>query len=192
MKNLLTLLLLMFLFFVSIQAQENLLKYPSAESDDKSWKTYGDAKIGEFDGNKAFVIRNGGYFLQDVILPEQSAGKYTLLIGKGMSERIFSDDDITDHPYLYGYLMNEGKIYTYLQGQNTLWKSNVKNQWQCLWGIYQISEESDKVRFFLNQALRRGTERDGSAARFDNVGLYVFEKKAEADNFVMNFCGRNN
>ncbi len=40
--------------------------------------------------------------------------------------------------------------------------------------------------------LRRGTERDGSAARFDNVGLYVFEKKAEADNFVVNFCGRNN
>ena len=45
MRNLLNLHLLMFLFFASIQAQENLLKNPSAESDDKAWKTYGDAKI---------------------------------------------------------------------------------------------------------------------------------------------------
>ncbi len=74
MRNLLALLLLMFLFFVSIQAQENLLKNPSAELDEKSWKFYGDAKIEEFDGNKRFVIRNGGYFLQEIMLPEQSTG----------------------------------------------------------------------------------------------------------------------
>lgn len=41
-----------------------------------------------------------------------------------------------------------------------------------------------KIRFFLNQASRRGLPHNGSAARFDTVGLYLFPKKEDALAFV--------
>jgi len=61
----------------------NLLKNPNADLGASGWRVYGDATVEQTDdGNSRFVVRNHGYFLQDVTLPQDSSGKYALLIGR--------------------------------------------------------------------------------------------------------------
>lgn len=177
-------------FAICGAAQTNLLQNPNAETDAKDWRAYGEAAIEEFEGSKTFVLRNKGYFFQDVMLPENSGGKYILQIGKVASERVHSDNNITGLPYLYGYLMDEKRIYKYMQTlQGTdLGRSLFSDQWVCAWAIYQIPEKANRVRYFLNQAERSGTPQNGSAARFDDAGLYLFDKPDAAQIFRNEFC----
>jgi hypothetical protein len=175
----------------SVKAQShNLLQNPDASVGGKSWRAFGEATVETTTANDAhFVVRNGGYFFQDVELPKDAAGHYLVVIGHGASERINPDGAITGLPYLYGYMMQPpppgGKeILEYLQGQNMLAHTSVKDDWVSMWGIFEVPEGTTKVRFFLNQALRAGVPHNGSAARFDNLGLYLFATRKEAQAFV--------
>jgi len=171
----------------------NLLQNPNADLGPESWRSYGEATVEPTTGNNlCFVVRNGGYFLQDVQLPDGAEGQYAVLIGRGASERINDDRAITGLPYLYGYMMEQGastggKILAYLQGQRMLANTRVKNEWVDMWGIFQIPERTRRIRFFLNQASRRGVPHNGSAARFDNLGLYLFATRVEAEAFVSQY-----
>ena len=168
----------------------NLLQNPNASLGADSWTAFGEASIESTTGdNFCFVVRNGGSFLQDVLLPEDAAGQYAVLIGRGASERINQDGAITGLPYLYGYMMEHGptrsgKVLAYLQGQRMLAGTNIRDEWVALSGIFQVPEGTRKIRFFLNQASRRGTPHNGSAARFDDLGVYLFSSKHEAEAFV--------
>lgn len=180
---------------VQVFSQENLVKNPNAEEDTKYWKSSGNAKIETFDSSKAFVLRYGGSFMQDVLLPINSGGKYVLMIGIGSSNRVFKDFIITDHPYIYGYLMkqtmpNGGEIFTYMLGQNTLWESKVIDEKRCMWGVYEIADEADRVRLFLNQAERKGIPKNGSVARFDNVGIFILDDETKALKFKDDYCSK--
>jgi len=53
-----------------------------------------------------------------------------------------------------------------------------------MWGIFKVPERTKRIRFFLSQASRRGVPHNGSAARFDNLGLYLFSTKQDAEAFV--------
>jgi hypothetical protein len=173
-----------------INGQINLLKNPNADLQAQFWRAYGEASIETFaTGNPCFVVRNGGYFLQDVALPDGAVGEYALFIGRGASERINSDGAITGLPYLYGYMMPEvsprgGRVLDYLQGQNMRASPTRENEWVSMWGIFRVPEGTGAVRFFLNQALRKGLPHNGSAARFDDVGLYLFATEQEARAFA--------
>lgn len=164
----------------------NLLQNPNADGGPEFWRAFGDAKVEAAIGtNLCFVVRNGGYFIQDVPLPDDVTGQYALLIGRGASERINEDRAITGLPYLYGYMMeqgpaNGGRILAYLQGQMMLARTTTRDEWVDMWGIFQIPEGAKRIRFFLNQAERRGVPHNGSAARFDNLGLYVFATEKDA------------
>ena len=187
-----------FLIFISLLAaaivchgqSRNLLQNPNADSASEFWRSFGDATVEVATGNNfCFVVRNGGYFIQDVPLPDDVAGQYAVLIGRGASERINDDGAITGLPYLYGYMMEQGppngeKVLTYLQGQRMLADTRIRNEWVDMWGIFQIPEGTKRIRFFLNQALRREVPHNGSAARFDNLGLYVFATREDAEGFV--------
>ena len=173
------------------QAQStNLLRNPDATHSVASWRSFGEATIElTADGNQCFVVRNGGYFFQDVELPDGSVGLYAVLIGQGSSERINAGGIITDLPYLYGYMMEKGRrdgkeIHAYLQGQKMLGRSEIKDQWVQMSGVFKVPEGTNTIRFFLNQALHRDLAHNGSAARFDNLGLYLFATKQEAELFV--------
>src|SRR5215470_3690759 len=84
----------------------NLLQNPNADEGANYWRTDGNATVEQTDdANWRFTVRNKGYFLQDVTLPDGSVGKYALLIGRVSSERINADGAITGLPYLYGYMM---------------------------------------------------------------------------------------
>ena len=175
------------------QRSANLLQNPDGSGGMNSWRPYGEVNVERLaNGNVCFVIRNGGHFDQDVELPQQSDGKYVLLIGQGSSERINPDSSITGLPYLYGYMMEKGRpdrkeIRSYLQGQQLLGRSASRDEWVKMWGIFKVPEGTTSVRFFLNQAERSGDPQNGSAARFDNLGLYLFATKDEAEAFAFQY-----
>jgi hypothetical protein len=168
----------------------NLLQNPNANEGPKFWRSFGESTIEAATGNNlCFVVRNGGYFVQDVPIPDDAAGQYAVLIGRGASERINADGAITGLPHLYGYMMEQGPpnggiVLAYLQGQRMLADTKIRDEWVDMWGIFQVPERTRRIRFFLNQALRGGVPHNGSAARFDNLGLYLFATKDDAQAFV--------
>lgn len=171
----------------------NLLQNPNADQGGQSWRAFGEAAIESTTTNDAhFVVRNGGYFFQDVELPKDAAGQYLVLIGRGAGDRVNPDGAITGSPYLYGYMMqppgpDRKEILEYLQGQRMLAQTTAMDEWANMWGIFEVPEGTTKVRFFLNQALRAGAPHNGSAARFDNLGLYLFATRKDAQAFVRQY-----
>lgn len=183
-------LLLTILGLISLchaQQSINLLRNPEADAQAAFWRISGDASI-EYttENGSCFLVRNGGSFSQDVELPPEAVGQYAVFIGRGSSERINPDGAITGLPYLYGYMMgpDRGEVVAYLQAQQMLGRSVVKDAWVQMWGIFKVPEGTTAIRFFLKQALRNGVPHNGSAARFDDLGLYLFGTRAEAEAFV--------
>lgn len=186
-----TVLLTLLLLTTAGQAQStNFLQNGDADQGMAHWRAFGDAGVeGTSVNDSCFVVREGGYFLQDVELPNGAVGQYAVLIGRGSSERINADGSITGLPYLYGYLMEKagpsgGTVLDYLQGQQMLARPKMTGAWVNMWGIFKVPEKTTKIRFFLKHALRNGVPHNGSAARFDNLGLYLFATKEEAEAFV--------
>ena len=168
----------------------NLLENPNADQELKRWRAFGEATVEVSTGNNScFVVRNGGYFFQDVLLTDDAVGQYAVLIGRGASERINDNGAITGLPYLYGYMMEENgdSVLAYLQGQQMLANTRMRDEWVDMWGIFRVPEKTKRIRFFLNQALRNGVPQNGSAARFDNLGLYLFAVKEDAEAFVRQY-----
>lgn len=188
----LTILLVFLTATVAAHAQaSNLLKNPNADDGVAHWRASEEATVeATAGGNFCFVVRNGGQFTQDVEVPEDAAGKYAVLIGRGSSERVNADGTITGLPALYGYMMKPGRpnggiILEYLQGQQMLGRPYMPGVWVNMSGVFRVPETTKIIRFFLNQAERKGVPHNGSAARFDNLGLYLFATKEEADAFLL-------
>lgn len=170
------------------QGPRNLLENPSAADGLTGWRTRGDAKIQDVALDLCFVVRNGGTFQQRVALPPDAPGKFVLFIARVSSERV--EADITDRPYLYGITWSaEGRALIYNQGQAMRGIGTVPNEWATAWGIFLVPENAVAITFDLNQALRRGVPHTGSAARFDDAGLYVFDTRDEAEAFVRSYKG---
>ena len=168
----------------------NLLQNPKADDKTNNWRAYGQAAVEQSDDSDwHFVLRNNGHFFQDVSLSGSAAGKYALLIGRVSSERINPDGAITGLPYLYGYMMESldsggAQILAYLQGQQMRCGARKENEWVTAWGIFQVPVGTRVIRFFLDQAERKGVPQNGSAARFDDLGLFLFTTEEEARAFV--------
>jgi hypothetical protein len=170
----------------------NLLKNPNADLNTQGWLTYGRATVEASTGNNlVFVVRNGGYFIQDVPMKPEATGQWALLIARASCERSNRDGSISGLPYLYGYMMDAGEprggnVFAYLQGQK-MGSERQQNEWAELWGVFQVPQGTGRIRFFLKQALAKGTPQNDSAARFDNVGLYLFATKEEAQAFAKSY-----
>ena len=188
---------LLFLIMVAVLSplafgQVNLLLNSDAKDRAKHWKPYGDAAVRDFDGDSVFIVRNGGYFHQDVKLPSGSDGKYALLVGKASAQRINESGSITDLPNIYGYMMYDykpagSKINTYLQSHKMTLQSRVVDEWSTVYGVFKVAPDTEVIRFFLQQALRRDDPHDGSEARFDDLGLYLFESESDAIGFARSY-----
>ncbi len=163
----------------------NLLLNPDATENSAHWTPSGDAIVESAAGHDScFSLRNQGSFHQDILLPPKAEGKYAVLLGLASSERINPDGAITGLPYLYGYMMSDSYILSYLQGQKALGSEKVTNKWGPVYGIYMVPPGTTMIRFFLNQAERKGVPQNGSAARFDDLGLYILPTTPEAVRFV--------
>lgn len=173
---------------MEVDGHSNLVKNPYANQGTSYWKTEGDVSIEEdAEANSYFVIRYSGKLWQDVSISGAS-GRWALLIAFSSSERINDegDDDQTGLPYLYGYMVNgsdPNRIDKYLNGQQMLHSLREPDEWGVIWGVFRVPEGAGSIRFFMQQADGR-TAQDGSAARFDDPGIYIFDTEEEAKAFA--------
>jgi hypothetical protein len=170
----------------AVAQTDNLVQSPNADPGSQVWRAEGRAAVEDCGHRPCFVVRDGGYFYEDVMLPEKAEGKYLVLLGSGSSERVNPDGAITGLPCLYGYMMpREGeRVLAYMQGQKMLGAADVPETWLSMWGVYRVPAGAGRVRFFLKQALQKGVPHNGSAARFADLGLYLFSSEDEAKSFV--------
>jgi hypothetical protein len=181
------LILVIFGVWTSASGQSaNLLKNTDADEGSEHWRAFDDAKVEQCPtGGPCFVLRGGGYFIQDVAIPEDSVGQYALLIGRAYSERTNRDDAVSVLPSLYGYMMNSGdpsggRIYAYLSGQQMTGSVDSSTYWTQLWGVFRIKPGTGRIRLFLQQARQKGISHNGAITRFDDLGVYIFTTEAQA------------
>lgn len=195
-KNLYTALLFLCCFWLSstlVNAQSsNWLNDPFADANNDDWTAVDDATIEEINGNPLFVVRNGGYFSQEIPLSYDLSGEFMLIIGLVSTERINANGNITGLPYLYAYEMgakqtngsNEPLINQYLSVKNMFYSVGAVNEWAVIWDIFPVPENTATIQLFLKQAEQQGVSQNGSAARFDDLGVYFFRSVDEAESFV--------
>jgi hypothetical protein len=161
---------------------ENLLGNPNADAAMADWLTAGDAAVESCDGNPCFVIRDRGSFQQSVWLPAEAAGRYLVMQGWGASERVNVDRAITGLPYLYGMALvaDSSRILDYFQDRHAMAQADQPNQWVAMWGVYRVPAGAERLTFQLAQAERQGVPQNGSAARFDDLGCYLFSNESAA------------
>ncbi|UCH95810.1 MAG: DUF4878 domain-containing protein [Candidatus Aminicenantes bacterium] len=175
---------------VEIDGHLNLIKYPDARRFTRHWQTKGEVSIekdAEEEDNYNFVIRYSGMIWQDVRI--NADGRYALLISWASSERVNPDDDQTGFPYLYGYMLNKAdpnKINTYLQGEEMMLRPNNPNEWEVIYGIFKVPAGTGGIRLFLQQADGHSPQ-NGSKARFDEPGVFLFDTEEQAQAFAREY-----
>jgi hypothetical protein len=163
----------------------NLLLNGDARDGVAYWTISGTAYVENAAGcDSCFSVRDGGTFSQVVPLPQGSEGQYAVLLGRASSERINPDGAITGLPSLYGLMGTETRVTAYLQGQNMLGRENEPDKWGPVYGVFRIPPGTNRIYFTLHQGERQGLPHNGSAARFDDLGVYILPTELEAKLFV--------
>jgi hypothetical protein len=173
----------------TIGAQTNLLLNGKADSKTEYWNAdREEAIVEEFNRDNVFVLRNGTSLQQYVQLTDEAIGKYALFIGFVTGERANVDDKRnTNLRYLYIYITATSAIaYTQIMRDN----AKSENEWHTIYAIHQVTKEDIKdsiMKCFLYHDEKQNVQNDGSAVRFDNLGLYLFETEEDALNFAKTY-----
>jgi hypothetical protein len=174
---------------LNAQPPANLLTNSGANEDLLGWQVAGaatTATLADLGGNRVFVLRGGASLVQVVPLMPEAAGQYLVYLAYARGDRVDRPADITDQPYLYGLTVSAdgARILSCHQGLTMNSSTLTPGQWGRLWGIFRVPTGAALVTFEMRQGRRRGTPQDGSAARFDDVGLFLFRSDEEAQAFV--------
>jgi len=167
---------------ITVEGQPDLVANPAANQRLGSWTVEGEVTVErEEDGNFVYAVRYSGTLAQDVPLGE-AAGRAVLVIARTASERVEEDGDQTGLPYLYGQVMGGPggtRALLNLQESTLTHPGREAGAWAVVWSIFEAPAEADSVRIFLGQADGRRAQ-NGSAAWFDDVGVFVFDTRDEA------------
>ncbi len=168
---------------------KNYAKNPNATQGDKEWKTKGEITIEERGpGDPCFAIRRAGMLWQDFPIPP-SEGKTILLVARVMPEKVGTDNLRGGLPHLNAYLMSakeEGRIHHEMRRNETptlVGEGQTDNLWSTAWGAAKIPADVGSVRLFLTETAALEGQ-PASAARFDDVGVFILNSEAEAVSFV--------
>lgn len=113
---------------------------------------------------------------------------YALLIAYTKAEDVRNDGDITGLPYIYGYFLDKnGKIVSYLQGQSMRHSGTTDNAWAVSYGVFEIPDKAVTVRYFMKQASKKGTTKDGREATFAKPAVYLLENSARSTEIINDF-----
>lgn len=169
----------------------NLLINPGAEEDTAGWTlSPSDASIEACGGrNRCFVVHDRGRWIQEVALPPGPGGQVVVLIGFAQADRTERAAGITDRPYLYGQVRSaDGSLLKVLQrGGRDLHTADSSSAWQLLYAIHDLPPGADHVLFQLALAARIDIPSTRAAGRFDDVGLFVFASRPDAEAFVRSY-----
>jgi hypothetical protein len=124
-----------------------------------------------------------------VQLPEAATSGVLVFLGHGSGSRVDTEAGITDRPYLYGLMTTADgrRILGYNQGETMGSRATESDVWTTLWGIFEVPLGTARVVFQMSQGLRSDVPHDGSAARFHDVGLFLFADRDEAEAFVARY-----
>jgi len=170
----------------TVGAQTNFLPNGKADSKTEHWHVV-KTTVEEYNGDKVFVLRNGGHLHQWVQLTDEAIGKYALFIGRVSSELADVDGKpSTNPPYLYIYNANPSAIS---EGQIMRDDAKGENDWFTIYAIYQLPKEGFTgfmkcILYQQNVRKNHNVPNEGSAVRFDNLGLYLFETEKDALEFA--------
>ena len=164
------------------QAVTNLVRNGGASQSATDWSPFRQATI-EGEGPAAhFVIRNSASFSQNITLPTDAAGRFLAFVARGTSDRVNADYSITGLPYIYGLFgsRERGRIAGYLTSDTMRGRPQKPGEWVVMWGVFRVPDDAVDLTIRLSQAERKGDPQNGSAARFDDVGLFLFETEGQA------------
>lgn len=165
----------------------NLLKNTSANDGRALWKTEGEVSIDAAAGNPHFVVRYAGSFRQDIALPPNAA--FIVIAARASSERIPPTGGITGLPYIYGYFVNAkdpNRFNGYLNANGLRLDTREKDRWGVVGAVMKVPPETGGIWFMLQQASGRDPQ-NGSAARFDDVGLFAFSDEKAANEYLKKY-----
>lgn len=176
---------------MEVNGVKNLVKNPYAGQGLNFWQSEGEAEVeSDEEDNPYFTIRYGASIWQDVPLSPDAAGRWALLIAWSSSERINEDGDQTGLPYIQGYMLNsksKQNINSHLNSQGMLYALKKPDEWGLIAGVFQVPPETGSIRLFLQQADGKSAQ-NGSAARFDDPGVFLFDTEEEARKFVETYA----
>ena len=171
---------------VTVGGRANLVANPAANQGLGSWTADGDVTVErEEGGNFVYTIRYSGTLSQDVPLGDV-AGRAVLIVGRTASERIEEDGDQTGLPFLYGEVLGGPggqRAYLQLRESSLTHSEREVGVWGAVWSVFEAPPEADFVRLVLGQSDGNRAQ-NGSAAWFDDIGVFVFDTRAEALDFV--------
>jgi WD40 repeat protein len=176
---------------VGLLAQTNYLNNPNANQHQQFWQTSGDVAVEECAaGNPCFLTRWDGKLVGTALLPSDATGRYMLLIGTAAAERAHEGSgDQTGEAYIHGYgepldpKLARGRHY----GAPTLQTATREpNTWTTIWGVFPVDEGIRKISFEIRQSDGHSAK-NGSASRFDDLGVYLFDTEREAESFVARY-----
>jgi hypothetical protein len=193
MRALLVLLIALLAPVAQSSSSSNLVVNGDARAGLNGWRAQGQATVEDFLGVPCFVVRNQGSLAQLIRMPPDAPGKYAALVGRGGSERINGiDESITGLPYLYAMPATEppSRFLAHWQGQRLLARPKDPSEWVVMSGIFVVPEGTMNLVLNLNQAERKDSPQDGSAARFADVQVRLFETESAARAFVRDYTQR--
>jgi hypothetical protein len=96
------------------------------------------------------------------------------------------DGSITGLPYLYGLVVaaDRTRFLAHWQGQKLLARPSQPGQWVTMSGIFSVPYGAVSIWIKLQQAERKNSPQNGSAARFSDVRLVLFPSEAAARAYV--------
>jgi WD40 repeat protein len=176
---------------VHVLSQTNYLNNPNANQHQQFWKASGEAAIEECGpGNPCFATRWDGQLVGTAELPADATGKYMLLIGSAAAERAHEKSgDQTGEAYIHGYgesldpNLVLGKHYSARTLQTD---TRYANTWSTIWGVFEVGEGIRKINFEIRQSDGRSAK-TGSASRFDDLGVFLFDTAQQAESFVSHY-----
>jgi ketosteroid isomerase-like protein len=172
---------------VEVLGETNLLANPAASQGGTDWLARGNAEIETCAaGNPCFVTRYDGEFVGNASLPADAEGRFLLLLGRASAERVHppGSRDQTGEAYIHGFGEAEaGMAGEHYSADTLTTETHEPGRWSTLWGVFPIGQGIRRVHFEIRQADGHSAK-DGSASRFDDLGVFVFDSAEQARGFA--------
>jgi hypothetical protein len=174
-----------------VLSQTNYLDNPNANQHQQFWRASGEAGVEECGpDNPCFATRWEGQLVGTAELPADATGKYMLLIGSAAAERGHEQaGDQTGEAYIHGYgeaLDPELVLGKHYSARTLQTDTRQPDTWATLWGVFEVDEGIRKINFEIRQSDGRSAK-TGSASRFDDLGVFLFDTEQQAESFVRRY-----